>query len=93
MFNLDFLAGLHPMLQALLATGFTWGMTALGAALVFVSKSVNKKLLHSMLGFAAGVMIAIPELLVPSKCRRRIASSLVAGRSRLPGRRPLPRRD
>lgn len=49
---------LHPVLQALLATLFTWGMTALGAALVYMKKEVNPKLLDGMLGFAAGVMIA-----------------------------------
>jgi ZIP family zinc transporter len=44
--------------QALLATLFTWGITALGAALVFFFKTINKKVLNGMLGFAAGVMIA-----------------------------------
>ena len=49
---------LDPVLQALLATLFTWGMTALGAALVFATKTINQKVLDSMLGFAGGVMIA-----------------------------------
>ena len=44
--------------QALMATLFTWGVTALGAALVFFFKSINKTILNGMLGFAAGVMIA-----------------------------------
>lgn len=48
----------NPIVQALLATLFTWGMTALGAALVFATSAVNRKLLDTMLGFAAGVMIA-----------------------------------
>jgi zinc transporter, ZIP family len=54
--------------QALLATAFTWGMTALGAALVFGTKKVNRKLLDAMLGFAAGVMIAASfwSLLAPA---------------------------
>jgi zinc transporter, ZIP family len=47
-----------PVLLALFATLFTWGVTALGAAMVFFFKSINKKILNSMLGFAAGVMIA-----------------------------------
>lgn len=51
-------ANLHPMYQALLASFFTWGVTAFGAAFVFFTKTINKKLLDSMLGFAAGVMIA-----------------------------------
>jgi len=44
--------------QAFMATLFTWGVTALGAALVFFFKTINKKVLNGMLGFAAGVMIA-----------------------------------
>lgn len=58
----------NPVVQALVATCFTWGMTALGAALVFVSRSVNRKLLDAMLGFAAGVMIAASywSLLAPA---------------------------
>jgi ZIP family zinc transporter len=47
-----------PVQQALIATIFTWGVTALGAALVFFFKSINKTVLNGMLGFAAGVMIA-----------------------------------
>lgn len=47
-----------PVIQALIGTLFTWGMTALGAALVFTTKNVNQKFLDSMLGFAGGVMIA-----------------------------------
>ncbi len=52
------LAGVPPILQALLATTFTWGVTALGSASVFLTKNINRKLLDLMLGFAAGVMIA-----------------------------------
>lgn len=47
-----------PVQQALIATFFTWGVTALGAALVFFFKTINKTVLNGMLGFAAGVMIA-----------------------------------
>ena len=50
--------GMHPALQALLATLFTWGVTALGASTVFFTRTVNQKLLDMMMGFAAGVMIA-----------------------------------
>jgi zinc transporter, ZIP family len=61
-------AGLSPVVQALLATMFTWGMTAVGAALVFGTKNVPRRLLDAMLGFAAGVMIAASfwSLLAPS---------------------------
>ena len=55
---IDTFAGLSPVVQALIATSFTWGMTALGASLVFGTKNVPRKLLDAMLGFAAGVMIA-----------------------------------
>lgn len=47
-----------PVLLALFATLYTYGVTALGAAMVFFFKSINKKILNSMLGFAAGIMIA-----------------------------------
>ncbi|MCL4237340.1 MAG: ZIP family metal transporter [Anaerolineae bacterium] len=59
---------MHPILQALLATGFTWSVTALGAASVFLTRSVGRRLLDTMLGFAAGVMIAASfwSLLAPS---------------------------
>ena len=55
---IDFLQQFHPVTQALFATLFTWGMTAAGAALVFISKTINPKFMDSTLGFAAGVMIA-----------------------------------
>ena len=68
----------HPLLlwffeletssQAFIAGIAAWGATSLGAAFVFFTKKVNRKLLDSMLGFAAGVMIAasIWSLIEPS---------------------------
>ncbi|MBN3041265.1 MAG: ZIP family metal transporter [Candidatus Omnitrophica bacterium] len=53
-----FFQSLNPVLQALIAGIFTWFVTALGAAAVFTTKRFNQKILDSMLGFAAGVMIA-----------------------------------
>ncbi len=47
-----------PIIQALLGTLFTWFMTALGASMIFFTKSVSRKLLDGMLGAASGVMIA-----------------------------------
>jgi zinc transporter, ZIP family len=47
-----------PVLLALMATLFTWFVTAAGSSMVFFFKSINKKVLNLMLGFAAGVMIA-----------------------------------
>lgn len=65
---ISFLQSIHPVVQALLAGLFTWGVTAFGAAFVFFNKTVNRKLLSGMLGFAAGVMIAAScwSLLIPS---------------------------
>jgi len=59
---------LSPVSQAFLATLFTWGVTALGAAVVFLAKDVSRKALDVMLGFAAGVMIAASywSLLAPA---------------------------
>jgi len=56
--KLESLLDFNPVLLALYATLFTWFVTALGAAMVFFFKSINKRILNSMLGFAAGVMIA-----------------------------------
>ena len=55
---MEWFASLSPVIQALLATIFTWGITALGAATVLLFKNINKRLLDGMLGFGAGVMIA-----------------------------------
>jgi ZIP family zinc transporter len=65
---LEFLENLHPVLQALAGTGFTWFMTAAGAATVLLSRQFNRKVLDAMLGFAAGVMIAASywSLLAPA---------------------------
>ena len=49
---------LNPALLALLAGLFTWGMTALGAGMVFFVRKINPRVNALMLGFAAGVMIA-----------------------------------
>ena len=59
---------LNPINQSLIGGLFTWGLTALGAGLVFFTKSVGNKVLDAMMGFAAGVMIAASfwSLLVPS---------------------------
>ena len=48
----------HPVLQALLAGLFTWGLTASGAALVVFFNKTNRKILDTSLGFTGGVMIA-----------------------------------
>ena len=57
-----------PVMQALFATLFTWGLTALGAGMVFFFKTIRKEVLNGMLGFAAGIMIAASfwSLLAPA---------------------------
>jgi zinc transporter, ZIP family len=62
------ITGLPPVVQVLIATAFTWGMTALGAGLVFFTREVKRWVLDAMLGFAAGVMIAASyfSLLAPA---------------------------
>ncbi len=60
--------GLHPVSQAFLATCFTWLVTALGAAMIFIFKDINRRLFDGLMGFAAGVMIAASfwSLLAPA---------------------------
>jgi ZIP family zinc transporter len=59
---------LHPVGQALVATLFTWFVTMLGASFVFFFKTINRRVLDAMLGFAAGVMMAASywSLLAPA---------------------------
>lgn len=59
---------LDPILQAFLATVFTWFMTAAGASFVFGLKSLDRRVSDLMLGFAAGIMIAasVWSLLIPA---------------------------
>jgi ZIP family zinc transporter len=66
--EISFLQNLNPVIQALLATLFTWAMTALGAATVFTAKEISRRILDAMLGFAGGVMIAASywSLLAPA---------------------------
>ena len=55
---INLFTNLSYVTQAFIATIFTWSITALGAAVVFVFKKTNKNIMDAMLGFAAGVMIA-----------------------------------
>ncbi len=82
--DMSFLTSQGHVTQALLATLFTWFVTALGAGLVFFFKEINRRMLDAMLGFAAGVMIAASfwSLLAPA-----IAMAEAAGKS--PWRAPL----
>lgn len=50
-----------PMIQTLCGTLFTWGLTALGASLIYIlplKSKLTNNLLDCSLGFAAGVMLA-----------------------------------
>ena len=64
----EWFSALNPIQQAFAATTFTWFVTALGAAMVFFFKEINRNILDGMLGFAAGVMIAASfwSLLAPA---------------------------
>ncbi len=57
-FALSELLTLSPLLQALLATLFSWGVTALGAALVLFARKAHPLLMDALLAFGAGVMLA-----------------------------------
>lgn len=65
---ISFLEQFGPVTQALMGTLFTWFVTALGAAFVFTTKEVNRRVLDFLLGFAGGVMVAASywSLLAPA---------------------------
>ena len=58
----------HVVVLALIATLFTWAVTAAGAAVVFFTKRFNQAAMDGILGLAAGVMIAASfwSLLAPA---------------------------
>ncbi|MGF7119258.1 ZIP family metal transporter [Methanobacterium oryzae] len=62
------IGNLNPITLTIIATLFTWLMTAIGASTVFITKEVGRKIIDSSLGFAAGVMIAASfwSLLTPA---------------------------
>lgn len=64
----DYFLSLHPIMQAFIAGLFTWGCTIFGSSFVYFFKTVNRKLLDMMMGFAGGVMIAASfwSLLAPA---------------------------
>jgi len=65
---MDIFVSLSPVLQAFIATLFTWAITAVGASTVFMTHRVSSRFLNAMLGFASGVMVAAAywSLLAPS---------------------------
>lgn len=65
---MDFIENLNPIIQTLIATTFTWSVTAIGALVVCFFKKMNNGILNTILGFSAGVMIAASfwSLLIPA---------------------------
>jgi ZIP family zinc transporter len=55
---INYFETINPVLAAFYATVFTWGLTALGASLVFLFKGMNRAVFDGMLGFTGGVMVA-----------------------------------
>lgn len=64
----DWFLELTPIIQALMATTFTWVLTALGASTVFIFRSISRNLMDGLLGFTGGVMVAASywSLLAPA---------------------------
>lgn len=64
----EWFTALHPVQQALVASLGTWALTAAGAGVVVFFRTVRRTVLDTMLGFAAGVMIAASfwSLLAPA---------------------------
>jgi len=65
---IEFCTRIGPLWSALLATTFTWLVTALGASMVFFFRTMHRSILDPMLGFTGGVMVAASfwSLLAPS---------------------------
>jgi ZIP family zinc transporter len=65
---IDFFTQMHPIMQGLVATLFTWLVTAVGASFVFFMKDIKRGFMDTMLGFTGGVMLAASfwSLLNPS---------------------------
>jgi len=64
----SFMTHMSPVMLALTAGLFTWGMTAVGAAAVLVKRAPSQRTMDILLGFSAGVMLAASfwSLLAPS---------------------------
>jgi ZIP family zinc transporter len=65
---LAYIGSIDPVLAALIATTFTWLLTAAGASLVFFFKEMKRSVFDGMLGFTGGVMVAASywSLLAPA---------------------------
>lgn len=65
---MDWLYNFSGWQLALMATAFTWALTAAGAALVFIYKNVSESAFSFMMSSAAGIMLASTffSLLMPA---------------------------
>jgi len=55
---IDFFSNINPIFLALLATLFTFSITSLGSALVFLFKNIKKDIMDICLSLSAGIMLA-----------------------------------
>ena len=64
----NWFSSINPVMAALVATVFTWMVTAAGASLVFFFKNLNRAVLDIALGFTGGVMVAasVWSLIMPA---------------------------
>lgn len=65
---IDWIGQFHPIAAALIVGVCTWLLTALGASIIFLNKSINTKIQDTLLGFTGGVMIAasVWSLIIPA---------------------------
>ena len=65
---MHFITSISGVSLALIATAFTYFMTAAGAALVFICKKINQTAFSLMMSSAAGIMLASTffSLLLPA---------------------------
>jgi len=65
---MSFFVSLNPVVLSFISGIFTWSLTALGSAVVFLNRVVSRRFLDASLGFSAGIMVSasIWSLLIPS---------------------------
>ena len=55
---IDYFVNLSPLVCAIIATTFTFLLTALGSSVVFFVRKVNDDILDYLVGFSSGIMLA-----------------------------------
>ena len=65
---MNYFLSLSPVMQAFIATLFTFLLTTLGASIVFCFKKINKLVIKSLIAISAGIMLAASyfSLLAPA---------------------------